>query len=134
MTTNKTPHPAADLLRAIADGEQMQESVYTPWKNCGAHRAIELIAHGDDNRVRIAPRTITVNGIEVPEPMRVEPQLEAEYWVAEVTRERPAKYLWHGGDIGKRWLRRGLLHTTEAAAQAHVDAILALSRMDGGAA
>ena len=23
MSTNKTPHPAADLLRAIADGEQM---------------------------------------------------------------------------------------------------------------
>ena len=56
-----TPHPQADLLRAIADGKQMQEldfpGINHPgnWCDCDADRALNLISRGVEQYVRIKP-------------------------------------------------------------------------------
>ncbi len=56
-----TPHPNADLLRAIADGKQMQEldfpGINHPgnWCDCDADRALNLIIRGVEQYVRIKP-------------------------------------------------------------------------------
>ena len=57
-------HIHADLLIAIANGEQMQE-LYLPERNvapsdCTGHRAGELIFNGNARYVRIKPKTRTV--------------------------------------------------------------------------
>ena len=57
-------HIHADLLIAIANGEQMQE-LYLPESNvapsdCTGHRAGELIFNGNARYVRIKPKTRTV--------------------------------------------------------------------------
>ena len=60
-----TPHPRADLLRAIADGKQMQEldfpGINRPgnWCDCDADRALNLIIRGVEQYVRIKPGTVT---------------------------------------------------------------------------
>ncbi len=62
-----TPHPAADLLRAIADGKQMQEldfpGINHPgnWCDCDADRALNRISRGVEQYVRIKPDTVTIN-------------------------------------------------------------------------
>lgn len=69
-----TPHPQADLLRAIADGKQMQEldfpGINHPgnWCDCDADRALNRISRGVEQCVRIKPDTVTINGIECNAP------------------------------------------------------------------
>lgn len=87
-----TPHPQADLLRAIADGKQMQEldfpGINHPgnWCDCDADRALNLIIRGVEQYVRIKPETVTINdtvtinGIECNAPMRVAPALQTIYF------------------------------------------------------
>lgn len=62
-----TPHPQAELLRAIADGKQMQRHSNDEWLNCTAEAALNRLALGMS--LRIKPDTITVNGVEVPKPL-----------------------------------------------------------------
>ena len=72
-----TPHPYATSLRAIADGVVIQFDEHEGhWSVQGA--AATLIEISDEEfypcRYRIKPRTITINGHEVPEPIRELPQ------------------------------------------------------------
>lgn len=73
----------ADLLRAIADGKQMQGRL--PEDGCGwfdiyPDQAIGAIASGYSMKVRIKPETVLINGIECPAPMRVAPALQTTYF------------------------------------------------------
>ena len=80
-------------------------------------------------RAKPAPApTILVNGIEVPEPVRKALEKGCRYWMANPT--SPYLYselCWGGDDTDRRWLSRGLIHLTEAAAVAHAKAMLAPS-------
>ena len=80
-------------------------------------------------RAKPAPApTIIVNGIEVPEPVREELEKGCRYWLANPTSPYLYSGLWWGGnDIDRRWLSRGLIHLTEAAAVEHAKAMLAPS-------
>lgn len=71
-----TPHPNADMLRAIADGKQMQGRLPEDgcdWFDIYPDQAIGAIASGYSMKVRIKPETALINGIECPAPMRVAP-------------------------------------------------------------
>lgn len=66
-----TQHPQADILRAIADGKQIQtaiDSEHGGWKDIRPDEALHFIT----NRIaklRIKPATITINGTELPKPV-----------------------------------------------------------------
>ena len=76
------------------------------------------------------PKFIVVNGVNVPEPVR-EPLKEGElFWLASTSFGSPCSYYWDGTFSDKRWLPLGLIHLTEEAAQAHIDAMLLPSRTD----
>lgn len=78
-----------------------------------------------DTQYRRKPRTITINGREVPEPMREEPERGPVYYVVDVTaRNMTCSDIWRGHDYDKRWLSRGLCHSTKEAAIAHAEALL----------
>ena len=72
MTEEKTPHPAAHLLRAIADGEQMQalgSHKPTEWQDCLPAHAIRMLGteydSAPDDVVRVKkspPAVIYING------------------------------------------------------------------------
>jgi hypothetical protein len=62
-----TPHPHAEILRAIADGKQAQIRNDDHWDTVDA--SVALYHLGQGFTVRIAPETITVNGVECPENM-----------------------------------------------------------------
>ncbi len=60
-----TPHPHADILRALADGKKVE--LLTPqgdWKETG----LTQVANYPATTFRIAPETISVNGVECPKP------------------------------------------------------------------
>lgn len=122
-------HPNAELLRAIANGEQMQiGSKSTEFKNFSAEEALSAIADGRGCYIRVKPSTIIVNNIEVPEPMRDAPSKGTDYFFPSfmvgsmVTRD-----MWHGTELDFLLLKRGLCHFTREAAAAHAKAMLAPS-------
>jgi len=79
----------------------------------------------------IAPRTITVNGFEVPEPMREYPKNGTSIYVIDIGAANGVTWqYWSEAQREKRMLERGLVHTTEAAALQHFEALIKPSRRD----
>lgn len=77
---------------------------------------------------RRKPRTILINGLEVPEPVREPLEIRQGYWLAESTRGAPVAHQWINGKDDYQWLADGLIHMTREAAQIHIDAMLSFTR------
>lgn len=73
-------------------------------------------------------KTIRIGGRDVPEPLRVAPAVGESYWLAKITELGASPSRWHGHIFEMTWLKNGFIHATEAAAQAHSDAIVEMSR------
>lgn len=72
-------------------------------------------------------KTIKVNGFDVPAPMSEVPMIDSEYFMSSVTGELLFEtYFWHADSADKRWLSRGLVHSTKSAAIAHAKAMLGI--------
>lgn len=76
-----------------------------------------------------AQKFITVNGVNVPEPVRKELKRGQEYWLALVATGHPTVYSWHP-QWHNGYLTLGIIHLTKEAAQIHIDAMLLPSRTD----
>lgn len=123
----KQAHLHAWLLRAIADGEKIELlSVNEDWIDIAADAVLAHISHGYARgaNYRIKPQTITINGIEVPEPMRVAPVPGSYYWVPSPESEVfTLKSRWLNDDFDRRRMERGMCHATQAGAEAHCKAL-----------
>jgi len=76
-------------------------------------------------------KTIIVNGIAVPEPMREAPELGTCYWFVDLYAELGVdRTSWNNTTRQQQRLWRGLCHLTESAARAHYEALIAPSRAD----
>ena len=127
-----TPHPQADILRAIADGEDLEAFCREEWFDITPMTALRYIYDGSIP-LRIKPKVININGIEVPEPIReMPPEGTSVYWPG----FGPDSGDTHteSADVGyypamlPYLLRKGLLHLTEEAAAIHANALLSFSR------
>lgn len=77
------------------------------------------------------PRTITINGIEVPEPLRVEPESEAR--VYSVSLKMDCFYLqitYASQGLYRRYFDLGILHSTPEAAAAHGRALASFTAQE----
>ncbi len=117
------------FIEAHASGEKVSCSTGGQWRPCGG-----VFVEGSE--YRIEPRTILVNGFEVPEPMRVAPKSAAGVYTVTLFS--------HGGDAAKDmlasktywcdsgnqrwWLERGICHLTKEAAIAHAKAMLGIKQ------
>lgn len=121
-------HPYAEILRAIADGKEVQwqcDSGY--WINQGAASTLEEISNEElpADRYRIKPRTINMNGREVPEPVREAPKRDKHYFVPGVAEEHfYRETTWSDDRFDHLRLQRGIIHLTRDAAIAHAKAML----------
>lgn len=62
-----TPYPHADILRAIAEGKQIQwQDPRGNWRNTAPGDVLLTIGACGPARFRIAPETVLVNGVECP--------------------------------------------------------------------
>lgn len=130
-----TPHPNADLLRAIADGKQMQGRLQEDgcdWFDIYPDQAIGAIASDYSMKVRIKPETVLINGIECPAPMRVAPALGAMFYCPDIVRKNGYNAcVWYGSVADENLLANGVCFATTEDAAAAAHAITAL--LAGGA-
>ena len=127
------PHPhAASMLLYAQDAAETDK----PWEHwefkVGVNGFNECLKHPEwreDFEYRRKPKTITVNGIEVPEPIRETPKVGEEFFLANAASFTLFNhYQWTNQKYDNEWLNKGLLHFTEEAAIAHAKALLAPSQ------
>lgn len=128
----KTEHKYAHILRAIADGDQVQwKDMNGSWLNLSHDDALIKIAEDRSMPVyfRIKPRTININGFEVPEPLRVAPDGNIRYWTMSIHEKHAVSFTWSSSKIDRDWLMAGLCHATREAAEAHARALLSFTKL-----
>lgn len=135
MSTNQKGHPHAESMLLYA---QDAAETNKPWERW------EYSVSGTDTdwygltvnplwepsvSYRRKLQTISVNGIEVPEPVR-KPLKESEtYWLAVPTnRNRAVSIVWIDDKDDEYVLQCGLIHLTKEAAVLHAEAMLKPSK------
>ncbi len=79
---------------------------------------------------RQIPKTIKINGFEVPEPMRVKPENgKIFYFVALGATDGARAECWTGGEYDNIRFNRGICHATELAALIHAKALFSFSEV-----
>ena len=82
------------------------------------------------NKYRVKPeepKTIKVNGFDVPEPMRAAPLRMVKFYIPAMTvRDLHVINSWVGSEYDRRALKLGVAHSTKEAAVAHAKAMLGI--------
>lgn len=129
----KTPHPHAASMLLYAEDAAETDTPWERWEfkgdDTGFNKCLKHPEWNVDFEYRQKPKSITVNGIEVPEPMRKEPEKAEWYYLAyPISEDLYAQCTWTGARIDRLWLEKGLLHSTPEAAIAHAKAMIAPSQ------
>lgn len=75
------------------------------------------LLYADNEFLTLAPKTITLCGIEFPEPVREDLNDGDEYWYVEVKDVTAYSYKWRGDDVDELLLKRGLIQLTKEGAE-----------------
>jgi len=126
LNETKMKHPYAEVLIAIANGEKIQHQLSSgKWVDTNATVALSEISDASYplGKYRVKPKTININGIEVPEPLREAPPRFTEVWRLSLD-DKPEKYRYdHNCELRKYLLAAGMLHLTREAALLHSKAL-----------
>lgn len=125
-------HPHADLIQQYCEDWKETDEPWKRWEYRCLHWNFwrDLQEHpswGNVFEYRRKPRTININGFEVPEPVREPLERGQEYFVVEISGEEPVILSWDDDEIDKRLLKYGLIHLTREAAEIHTKALLSFT-------
>lgn len=125
-------HIHAELMAQYAEDARETE---TPWERWELSDCEGRWSHCHGNplwsghrQYRRKPRTITINGREVPEPMREAPKVGDVVYLVNITGDHVfVAFTWVADFMDAKWIQRGLVHSTEDAAIAHAEALLSFA-------
>ena len=118
-------------IHAAAMAEYAKDALETdkPWErwefSCGNQEYKSLQSQPlwvADFRYRRKPKTIMINGHEVPEPHRTPLKSGEMYWTLSLVRGATSAH-WQDDGIDSRYLENGFIHLTEEAAEKHFNAL-----------
>ena len=82
----------------------------------------------DDIEYRRKPKTISINGFDVPTAEREAPQMNSEYFTVSIgVEDRFNRHIWCNDSYDRHWLKCGLIHLTKEAAIQHAKALLSFT-------
>lgn len=121
-------HKHADMIRRWLDDASL--CVQSRHPHCAAWQDVDKPEWFEGQEYRFKPRTIRIGDMEVPEPMRVAPNVGDVYWVVDLmAQELCTELAWNGDDPERRWLSIGVCHVTKKAAIQHAKALIALTEV-----
>lgn len=129
MTKNKQ-HPYAEILRAIADGKQVQFNGAAGWEDKDQLYVMTEICREcfEPRHYRIKPKTIRIGEYDVPEPLWAAPEIGTEYFIASLNDDDLCICdTWDDVPYENQQLANGLAHATEEAAIMHAKALISLT-------
>lgn len=129
-----TPHPYAEILRAIADGKMIQylEPGQNKWFGIPRESVLlELSRQHPRYQFRIRQEVVLINGIEVPKPSYEPLNLGTIYYYPYLEGKDDNRYTWvtwDNDDCDNHLLKLGLVHLTKEAADKHAEALLSFTQ------
>lgn len=128
------PHKHAALMLQYAQDAAETETPWERWEvRVKSANYWEILTRHpswyDDCEYRRKPRTININGIEVPEPMREEPEIGTYYYIASLTTST-YKFKWNNDVVDNEYFNYGLCQSTREAAKLHANALLSFTKKE----
>ena len=128
-------HVHAELMMEYAKDALETDKPWERWEYFNAYdRWVPLPATPtwyEDVAYRRKPRTININGHEVPEPVRGPLKDGEDYYFPDLFEaEMSISTYWNGDNSDYRLLKHGLIHITKDAAVAHAEALLSFTQKD----
>lgn len=124
-------HEYADILEAIARGDdvEMSSDLYPAWVGVSPTVVLQRIEGKiATDRLRIKPKTIRIGEFDVPEPMRVAPEIGGAYWACLVQSGEVQAYKWLNDSTDKNLLKNGFIQATKEGAELQLKALLSLTQ------
>ncbi len=82
-----------------------------------------------DRQYRRKPRTININGFEVPSPLRDLPNDGETCYIVNLAEDKVYATVWYSAQsFFKQWLKSGIIHRTKEAAEIHLKALLSFTQ------
>lgn len=134
MCTSNKPHPHAELMAQYAEDAKETDRPWERWIFLSKYGWLELGDHptwNEGTQFKRKPRTININGYEVPEPVRSKPESGAEVFMVNLNNSQPVTVTFFIADVDTPALKHGLLHTTREAAELHAKALLSFTNSKG---
>lgn len=79
---------------------------------------------------RLKTKTLSINGLDVPEPMREKPEIGTKYWYIETSSDALCDWTtWQDDESDNRHLRLGDCHLTRDNCIAHAKALFSFSEL-----
>ena len=127
-------HPHAEFLRAIADGERLEDWEWSRFIDIEwgpvSDASAPLAFYGEKGiRFRRKPRTIRIGEFDVPEPVRELLDKHQTYYFVNLW-GRVSKVLLADDETDSRLLSLGLIHLTREAAELHRKALLSFTAQE----
>jgi hypothetical protein len=135
-----TAHRHAKLMAQYAQDAMETDKPWERWQvrlDSGEwHDLTCEVSFLNDCEFRRKPRTININGIEVPEPEREALEDGDEYWSPCIIYAGGdsllVKHIWDSDSVDLAALSRGLIHLTREAAEIHAKALLSFTEEKAG--
>lgn|SRR5574343_43687 len=135
-------HPLAELMLQYAKDAMETDKPWESWEvnmgSCPEDYWTSLYSHpvwDSKNKYRRKPKTININGFEVPEPLREIPKEKTTvYYVDLIYSEGVTEYVYYPdleerSYIIKAGLPLGIVHLTKEAAELHAKALLSFTNL-----
>ena len=128
------PCKHADNMMLYAKQAAECDEPWKLWKGEDSHgNVFDLQTHPqwlNDYEYRQIPKTININGHEVPEPMREKPELGTEYYfITSSEKDGTRKDIWCGADDDINRMNNGVCHLTRDNCIAHAKALFSFSEV-----
>lgn len=128
-------HIHADLMLQYAQDAMTTDKPWELWefKNSASCIWSSLAEHPswyENLDYRRKPRTININGFDVPEPVREPLEIDEVYYTFNLSTSNIAgDTVWDGRSFDLLNLKRGLIHLTKEAAELHAKALLSFTEV-----
>ena len=133
--TMKTKHKHADLMLAYAQDAQETDKPWILWEfiypNISGWQPLKdnpSWSHLLEYRRKV--KTIRIGNYDVPEPLRIAPEIGTTYFYPAFTNaSKVYSYSFTNDHSDNRILDRGMMHLTSAAAELHAKALISLTKL-----
>lgn len=117
-----------EILQALLDGKDIEVMSST-----GDFYEIDTVSQFFTSSyfghaLRVKPRTIVVNGVEVPEPIKVKPACGTMFYTA--APNPGLSFKWFDDGCDNEYFNAGICHSTPVAAALHWEAMIKPSRVN----
>lgn len=124
-------HPHADLMAKAAEiaktDQYWQRHFEEKFHSTDKWNPMSDVFFQTHREYRLKPRTIDINGHQVPEPVR-EPLQEGDLYYGASTADGVFSAIWNCDHIDSERLHKGIIHLTKEAAETHIAALLSFTQ------